>query len=128
MARLASLIALVALAAACGGTSATMSPVGTGIGGVVVASPVCPVERPGDPGCAPRPVAGAVVIVRGADGAEVARATTAADGRYAVSLPPGQFTVEGAPVEGLMGNPSPIGVEVGDGIVTVDLQYDTGIR
>lgn len=68
------------------------------------------------------------MIVRGADGSEVATARTADDGSYEVVLPPGQYAVEGAPVEGLMGNPTAVEVEVGDGVETVDLQYDTGIR
>jgi hypothetical protein len=73
-------------------------------------------------------VAGANVIVRGADGSEVATAQTADDGSYEVSVPPGRYTVEGAPVEGLMGNPTAVEVEVGDGVAIIDLQYDTGIR
>ena len=99
-----------------------------GIGGIALAGPVCPVERPGDPACAPRPVAGATVVIRDAAGNEAATATTGGDGRYEVGLPPGRYTVEGLPVEGLMGNPAPVEVEVGEGFVTVDLPYDTGIR
>ena len=119
---------LVVLAvAACGPASPSASPDG-GIRGAAVAGPTCPVERPGDPACAGRPVAGAVVIVRNADGTEVARATTDAEGRYQMAVAPGRYTVEGAPVEGLMGNPAPIEVEVTDVITTVDLPYDTGIR
>ena len=64
----------------------------------------------------------------GCRGNEVATATTGVDGRYEVALPPGRYTVEGLPVEGLMGNPAPVDVEVGDGDVTVELSYDTGIR
>jgi hypothetical protein len=66
--------------------------------------------------------------VRNADGAEVARVTTDAAGRYLVAVAPGRYTVEAAPVEGLMGIPAPIEVEVTDAIATIDLQYDTGIR
>jgi Carboxypeptidase regulatory-like domain len=123
---LAFAIALVA--AACGGGSATPPSVTTGIAGTATAGPVCPVERPGDPACAPRPVAGAVVIIRAADGEEIARATTDEEGRYDVAIPPGRYTVEGASVEGLMGNPVEVDVDVGDARAIVDLQYDTGIR
>ncbi len=35
----------------------------TGVSGRVTAGPTCPVERPGDPACQPRPVAGAVLVV-----------------------------------------------------------------
>ena len=126
MLRLLVVIALSAIA--CGGGSPTPVVSGSGIAGRAVAGPVCPVERPDDPACAPRPVAGAIVIVRGADGSEVATAQTADDGSYEVLIPPGRYTVEGAPVEGLMGNPTAVEVEVGDGVETVNLQYDTGIR
>ena len=124
------LVALaVALSAiACGGGSPSSVNSGSGIAGKAMAGPVCPVERPGDPACAPRPVAGALVIVRGAGGSEVATAQTADDGNYEVLIPPGSYTIEGAPVEGLMANPSAVEVEVGDGVTTVDLRYDTGIR
>ena len=126
MRHLLGAIALIAIA--CGGGSPTPVDSGSGIAGRAVAGPVCPVERPGDPACEPRPVAGALVIVRGADGSEVATAQTADDGRYEVFLPPGQYTVEGTPVGGLMGNPAPVEVQVIEGFETVDLQYDTGIR
>ena len=68
------------------------------------------------------------MIVRAPDGSEVATVQTSDDGRYEVSVPPGRYTVEGAPVEGLMGHPALVEVEVGNGIAAVDLQYDTGIR
>ena len=103
-----------------------------GIAGYALAGPVCPVvSDPPDPACNDRPVPGAVVIVRDANGTEVARATTGADGTYAIALGPGSYTVEAQPVEGLMGTPAPQPVEVPAGTaqpVQVDLAYDTGIR
>ena len=69
------------------------SPAGdgrTGIEGVALAGPVCPVETvPPDPACAARPVAAATVVIRDAGGAEVARSVTAADGSFFVELPAG---------------------------------------
>ena len=103
-----------------------------GVAGTALEGPVCPVEKnPPDPLCADRPVAGAVVIVRDASGNEIARATTAADGTYAIDLAPGDYTVEAQPVEGIMGAPAPVTVSVPAGAtdaVVVDLGYDTGIR
>jgi hypothetical protein len=109
------------------------SPVGTGatgIGGMAVAGPVCPVETvPPDPGCAARPVVGAVVIVRDDAGSEVARATTGADGSFFVELPAGDYVLEPQPVEGLMGTAPAIEVSVVNGFpAQVELEYDTGIR
>jgi len=102
---------------------------GTGVGGRVIAGPVCPVEQPGDPSCAPRPVAGAMLLIRAADGTEAARITTDASGLYRLELPPGEYTLEAQPVEGLMGTPGSLPFTVLAGAWTaVDVPYDTGIR
>ncbi len=102
---------------------------GTGITGRATAGPVCPVEQPGDPACAPRPVAGAVVVVQDASGAEVGTMTTLPDGSFAFELPAGDYVVQGRAAEGLMGTPDPVSVTVRAGALTqVELGYDTGIR
>jgi hypothetical protein len=102
---------------------------GTGVSGHATGGPTCPVERPGDPACAPRPVAGAVIVVRGADGAEVARATTDVTGLYQVALAPGDYTLEAGPVAGYMSAQAPTPLTVTQGAVTtLDVAYDTGIR
>jgi len=103
----------------------------TGVHGTVTAGPTCPVERvPPDPVCAPRPVVGAVLVFTDADGTEVTRATSAADGTFRVELAPGSYRVTAEPVDGLMGTPAPMDVEVGAGEPMTELQvsYDTGIR
>jgi len=102
---------------------------GPGAGGRVNAGPTCPVERPGDPACAPRMVAGAVLLVRDGAGKEVARLTTDGSGLFRFSLPAGEYTLEPQPVEGLMGTAQPMPFTVTDGVVTwLDVAYDTGIR
>lgn len=102
---------------------------GTGITGLATAGPVCPVEQPGDPNCAPRRVAGATVIVKDASGAEVGTMTTRPDGSFAFELPAGEYVLHGGPVDGLMGTPEPISVTVRAGfLANVELAYDTGIR
>ena len=109
------------------------SPAGagqTGVGGVVTAGPVCPVEKnPPDPACAPRPVDGAILLFRDAAGKEVARTTTAVDGTFFADLPGGFYVVVPQPVKGLLGTPGPQAVTVTDGAaVRLALGYDTGIR
>jgi hypothetical protein len=100
-----------------------------GISGTVTAGPTCPVVRPDDPDCLPRPVAGAVVIIRGEDGLEVGRVQANEGGLFAVELPAGRYALDPQPVEGLMGTPGPIEVLVEAGRqVSVQLDYDTGIR
>jgi len=113
----------------------TPSPSDSVIGSIQVdalAGPVCPVERdPPDPDCAPRPVEGALILVQPADGRDivVAQGETDSEGRVLLDVPPGNYVVIGAPVEGLMGAPEPIAVTVQANDTTpVALGYDTGIR
>ena len=103
----------------------------TGVGGRVTAGPVCPVQRPSDPACDPRPVAGAVLVVKASGGsaAEVARSTTDASGMYRFTLAPGAYTLDPQPVQGLMGTARPAPVTVANGsLQVVPVEYDTGIR
>jgi len=139
---LLSTIAILALAiglAACTGAGAvaSSSPSGaasgddaTGIAGTATAGPTCPVEKtPPDPSCAPRPVVGAVLIIRDGSGTEVAKVTTDATGAFQVTVPAGAYVLEPQSAAGLMGTPAPQPVTVQDGSVAkVDLVYDTGIR
>ena len=101
----------------------------TGIVGHATAGPVCPVERPGDPACLPRPVADATIVVSDATGAEVGTMSTLPDGSFAFDLPAGAYVVQGRSVDGLMGTPEPMPVSVQAGSLTaIELAYDTGIR
>jgi hypothetical protein len=103
----------------------------TGIRGLVLAGPTCPVVTdPPDPGCAERPVAGAVLIVVDGAGAEVGRVTSAADGSFAIALAPGAYRVIPQPVDGLMGTAGQVDVrvEAGEPSAQVAVAYDTGIR
>jgi len=102
-----------------------------GVSGRVTAGPTCPVMRnPPDPGCADRPVAGAVLIVTDNAGREVARGTSDTNGDFAIPLQPGQYVLTPQPVGGLMGTAQPVDFTIGEGGpgVTFDIAYDTGIR
>src|SRR5687768_1406836 len=102
----------------------------TGLVITAVAGPTCPVERiPPDPACAPRPVAGATVVVQDAQRNNVATVVLDAGGAAVVALPVGQYIVQPQPVVGLMGTAASTDVAVLDGPLTpVVLSYDTGIR
>src|ERR1035437_5904997 len=103
-----------------------------GVTGIITAGPVCPVEQsPPAPKCAPRPVAGAVVIVKDANGDELGRATSLADGSY--SLPVGMkgtVVITALPAIGLARPPAPVRVSFVDQFEwqRLNLEYDTGIR
>jgi hypothetical protein len=130
MNRIVLFLGLLITLAACagGGSPAPAASGGTGISGVAVAGPTCPVERPGDSACAPRPVAGAVIVVTDPAREEVGQATTDANGRFFVALPAGSYLVTAGDVEGLMGPPASKEVVVSNGEATIELEYDTGIR
>ena len=102
--------------------------------GVATAGPVCPVERPGDSACAPRPVGDAVIVVTRPDGTELARVTTAADGRFSLDLPAGDYILVPQPVDGLLGTAPSVPFTVGStdqpgpSPSLLHVEYDTGIR
>jgi hypothetical protein len=102
---------------------------GPWIAGRAVAGPVCPVERiPPDPACADRPVAGAVIVIRDAGGAEVARATTAEDGTFLVGVPGGLRNVEPRPPKAFPARRRPRGRGrgcAGGSWAVADVAYDT---
>lgn len=116
------------------GPSPTVSPAGPppSVSGLVTAGPVCPVERnPPDPSCVPRPVVGAVIEALDAAGNAVARASTATDGSYVLTIgETGTFAITAQPVAGFMRAPAPVTVTLAVPGATerVDLEYDTGIR
>jgi hypothetical protein len=120
------------------GAPKSVSPFGsaaaeaTRISGTVASGPVCPVQRePPDPGCAPRPVANAVVVAADAGGQVVARTTSGADGSYTLLVGiTGPVVVTALPVAGLMGAPAPVTLTLGSSprVDGVNFEYDTGIR
>jgi hypothetical protein len=103
-----------------------------GVMGVITAGPVCPVEQsPPDPKCAPRPVAGAVLVAKDAIGNEVGRTTSLADGSYRMPVGLAEtVTITALPVTGLMSAPAPVSVTFPGQMdwETLNLEYDTGIR
>ena len=103
-------------------------PGGSGIQGHVMAGPTCPVEKPNDPACADRPMAGVTIVVLTAAGNEAARTTTDDSGFYAVNLPAGPYTIEPQTAPGTVRGSATVPVTVGEGVTTVDIPYDTGIR
>jgi hypothetical protein len=136
---LVACVLVVACSPAAGSTpplspSPVVSPAGgpPRVMGTITAGPVCPVEQsPPDPRCAPRPVAGAVIVATDEGGQEVGRATSAADGTYELTAgQTGAVVLTALPVDGLARPPAPVRLVFnGPGEVEhIDLEYDTGIR
>lgn len=113
-------------------TSTTTPAGGSGVNGVVLFSPICPVERiPPDPQCAPRPGAADVQLV-GLDGGVAAQGRAGSDGRFSIVVAPGRYTVAAtAPSPGLgrfcQADPDQVSVGAGT-FVSVAVACDTGIR
>jgi hypothetical protein len=93
----------------------------------VKAGPTCPVERIGDPACAPRPVNGARLRL---DGASEMTLRTGASGTAGEDMMPvGAYLLAPQPVNGLMGTPAPMHIVITqDKVSHVQVSYDTGIR
>jgi Carboxypeptidase regulatory-like domain len=128
--RLLMFAVTVALLAACGGSSSSTTAAGGTLTGQVLAGPTCPVETtPPDSNCAPRPVVGAVLVVRDLAGETVAEIISDGDGRFDAALPAGSYTLVPQPVDGLMGTgeSQDFTIEAG-AATTIDVAYDTGIR
>ena len=98
--------------------------------GIAVAGPTCPVVTdPPQSGCDARPVADATLLIIDDEGGQVATVTTGDDGRFRLDLPPGTYTVQPQPVDGLMGTAPPVSVTLVSGqSEQVTVSYDTGIR
>jgi hypothetical protein len=121
-----------------GGSGPTNSPTVSraggpgGVMGLITAGPTCAAEQASpDPKCAPRPVAGAVVVAKDAIGDEVGRAISLPDGSY--RLPVGlaeTVTITALPVAGLISAPASVSITFPDQFdwETLNLAYDTGIR
>lgn len=116
---------LIPMLARDGGSPATTLDV---VSGIVIAAPTCPVEQiPPDPRCAPRAVTNAVLLFTDQHGRQVAQAVSDAGGHFAVTLPPGVYTLIAQPVDGLIDAPAPQAIVV-NGNLVLTVQYDTGIR
>jgi hypothetical protein len=126
-------LAALALAAlmGCGGLLPTPTPPpNTGIEGIVMLGPNCPVMQEGVP-CPDTPYTDAVITVLDSNGHEVTQ-ITAIDtaGHFRVSLAPGTYTLRPEPP------PDNILPMAGEQVVTVaagqytsvEILYDTGIR
>ena len=99
-----------------------------GIRGFALSGPTCPVVSANDPNCAPRPVEGATIHVIDVTGVEVAQLVTNANGEFSVTLPPGAYRVKADPVDGMVGTPDPVQVNIAETTIDIEFEYDTGIR
>jgi hypothetical protein len=118
---------LLAGLVACGGGAAAPAP-DSGIEGLVLIGPTCPVEQVGQ-GCADEPYAGAVKVVEASSGKVVTTIRSGEDGKFRVALPPGSYRLEPVPASGGLPFGKPIDVVVRPHTYEeVTVSFDSGIR
>jgi hypothetical protein len=118
----------------CPGPTSTPSgggilPYQSGIQGIVMLGPTCPVERmPPDPNCADKPYSALVAIFRTSDPVHAVVITRSdAQGHFQASLPPGSYTV-GAGESNLPRCPQTPATVGPSGYTQITIMCDTGIR
>jgi hypothetical protein len=124
------LIALALLASGCAskasGLTGQTHP--SGIEGMVVTGPSCPVERANSP-CPDLPIT-AQVTVKDRSGVTVLTATAGSDGRFKIALAAGTYSLTAVrPGLARFNQSSPVTVTVRSGAYTsVTIRIDSGIR
>lgn len=109
------------------GASGNGTAIESGVHGMVTMGPSCPVERtPPDPNCADRPAA-AMFSIDTPTGSHVADASSGADGKFSVALPPGTYVIH-LRDSAAMPSMAPQTFVVADGYAELSLQLDSGIR
>ncbi len=113
---------------ACGGGGVAAPALDSGIDGLMLIGPTCPVEQVGQD-CDDKPYAGEVRIIDRSTGNLVATARSRDDGRFRVALRPGSYRLE--PIAAPAGLPfgKPVDVAVRPHMYEqVTVSFDSGIR
>jgi hypothetical protein len=111
----------------CGDRGNERSSAPSGIEGIVLLGPLCPVERADSP-CPDKPIA-SEISVTAASGQGFADGRSGADGRYRIDLPPGVYTVTARGIGQSLQVGKAVSVTVRSSEFThLDLMVDSGIR
>lgn len=116
-------VLLGVLADACGGSAGAAA---SGIRGVVLLGPQCPVVQEGSP-CPDKPFEGTVAVTT-VPGRLVGTTRSGADGRFEIRVDPGTYQVAAIDLQGINFS-KPVTVEVRTGRMSeATVLVDTGIR
>ena len=111
------------------GGSDSILPYASGVRGVVMLGPTCPVmQEPPDPMCADKPYATSVLVYRAGAKTPFVIGNSDKDGTFSFSLPPGSYTLAAGSDKPL---PRCAGAAItvpADGYVSTTISCDTGIR
>jgi hypothetical protein len=125
--RIACILAALALVASCGGADDAAEE-DSGVEGVALVGPTCPVERdPPDPECDDRPLAEATVRAQQGDRV-VGETETDAQGRFRLPLAPGDYQLFTSGGIAPFAVPAETARVVANRFTQVELQVDSGIR
>ncbi|HYF13264.1 MAG TPA: hypothetical protein VD928_03135, partial [Candidatus Paceibacterota bacterium] len=104
-------------------------PFNSGVRGVLMAGPTCPVERdPPDPNCADRPLETIVAIYRASDTARAHVVTRSnAQGEFEASLAPGEYVIVAGQSPFPQCNETNVTVTP-NSFLRIEISCDTGIR
>jgi hypothetical protein len=121
------LVPLLLVPASCGKISfPTEGSADSGIEGIVLLGPTCPVQTVEHP-CPDRPLA-ADIVVSTSDGKEVASVRSGPDGKFRIGLRPGGYVLTVSKPKGIQ-FAKPLSVTVPPrGFVHVTVSVDSGIR
>ncbi len=127
MKRIAIVLVVLALAgSACASKKATDGS-SSGVSGIVLLGPLCPVQQEDSP-CPDRPIA-AEVTATDSSGKVVATTRSGQDGRFSLGLEPGGYVLAAGDDEGIGVGGKTVDVVVPrGGFAQVTLRVDTGIR
>jgi hypothetical protein len=125
-----ALVLVLLAAVTCGGESEPEEDIDSGIRGLVLLGPQCPVVQAGSP-CPDIPMEADVRVVDGATSRVVTTFRSAPDGSFRVGLAPGRYRLEPLPPRPGSSLPfaKPVDITVRPHVFTeVVISYDTGIR
>lgn len=106
-------------------TSGTTALGPTGVRGVVLAGPTCPVQREGDTSCDDQPIPARIKVTQGTR--VVNAGVSGDDGRFALVVRPGRYTVAASSERAMSCADQDVTVPDG-GWADITVRCDTGIR
>lgn len=127
--RLVLLLVVVIVGAACQKDVSPAEDFKSGVEGVVLSGPNCPVIQEESP-CPDTPAEAEIQVTDPSTQEVIAITQSGGDGRFRIHLPPGEFVLLALPLNSRLppsGKPVPVTVVAGR-FLSVNLYIDTGIR
>lgn len=112
------------------GSSKSILPYNSGVTGMVLLGPTCPVERvPPEPQCADKPYATSIIVYRAGSNNPFVLGNSDAAGAFRFSLPPGEYELKATPEVKTLPRCALVSITVPpSSYATTTISCDTGIR